>query len=171
MALPLCVKIDTDDAAFKAQFKALESEGWRFIGQLDIYKGEVFGSCEGVRISAEPPVCLASQISWSGRLWRDKEVLQGEAWSETESLFTKEDLICYVIGKAPAAFGLFDRERIVLIGVHPAARGLGLAKMLIKHVAHGGEIIAGTYADNEAAIALYKSVGMKRVKSQAVFHK
>ena len=168
MALPKCVKCDSDDVG---SCRALESEGWRPIGRLDTYSGNVYGRVNGVWIASEPPVDLVSFISWSGRLWRDRQVLQGEAWAETERLLFDERFTCYIIGKSPAAFGLFDKKRVVLIGVHPVARGLGLAKALIRHAARDGEIIAGTYSDNEAAIALYKSLDMKRIKSQAVFHK
>ena len=64
--------------------------------------------------------------------------------------------------------------RIILIGIHPIAQGLGLARKLIEHAAHSQwfkNIRAGTYANNDGARKLYGSLGMKPVKYQKVFHK
>lgn len=172
MPLPKCVKVEAKDTASR---DALEAEGWRFIGQLDTYSGMVYEQDRARRIfieqNPEKWERLWKEIDWTGRLWRDKAVSDKDALAATARVLADESLTCYAIGKAPAAFGLFRQRRVVLVGVHWAARGLGLATALVTHAARNQVMTAGTYSDNAAAIALYRSLGMGLVLSQAVFHK
>jgi ribosomal protein S18 acetylase RimI-like enzyme len=173
MPLPLCVKVEANDVVSR---EALEIEGWRFIGQLNTYSGKVYEERVDDRVFYCPDPGkqgVVNSIEWTGRLWRDKAVKTEDASAAMAWLLADESLTCYAIGKGPAAFGLFRNGRVVLIGVHPMARSLGLATALIRRIARGtGKVItAGTYSDNTAAIALYRSLDMDLILSQAVFHK
>lgn len=169
MPLPKCAKVDVNDAVSR---ESLVAEGWRCVGILETYSGEMDRFFDSrIEYSSAPPLVTAGQISWSGRLWRDDQVSRDDAWAETEKVLTNEKYYTYILGSLPAAFVVCSVGTVHLIGTHPFARGLGLAKMLVQYAAHGGKITAGTYADNEAAKRLYQSLGMSVIKSQAVFHK
>ncbi len=171
MVLPLCVKVNTDDAR---SIKSLEGDGYRFIGTLSVYRGLApHLDLIDIKSCYDPlkrPLELAREIRWSGRLWRDKSLLGTEvAWCETVKTIENPKFSCYTVGTGPAAFIIWDKLRVVLIGVHPIARGLGLARQLL--CKDPVTITAGTYSDNESAIKLYESLGMKPINLQAVFHK
>ena len=156
MPLPKCVVV-----------KKIEDGpvGWRHIGTRVTYSGNLYRRPDdSVRREMGKNVWyLAREIKWSGRLWRDSRI---DALHETKVWLRKQT--AYVIGKYPAAFGVFEEGTIKLIGAHPAAAGLGLAERIIRHV--GGQITAGTYEDNEAARGLYKKLGMKEIRREEVFH-
>ena len=170
MPLPLCVKINSTDGVSMA---ALEDEGWRCVGDLWTFKGVPKCECkQDVRILANADVLpLAKQIKWRGRLWRDPEITDEQAWEETERFLLGTEAIVYGVGSGPAAFGVFERQRILLIGVHPAAGRLGCAASIVNWAIRGGEMTSGTYSDNNAAVAFYKSIGMEIVQKQSVYHK
>ena len=172
MDLPLCVKVNRDD---EASFDSLIDSGWRFVGNLITYRGcmPVAERDRGLRQVVDPlkrPLDLARNITWTGRLYRDQSLWDTElAWCNTVKTIENPSLTCVVIGSAPAAFIIWDRLRVVLVGVHPVARGLGLARKLLCR--DNVTITAGTNDKNEAAIGLYKSLGMEKILTQAVFHK
>ena len=176
MALPLCVKVDVADSSTR---ETLATQGWRYIGQLNTYFGEPASQTRWpseIRMDeinlAQLVPALIGEIDWSGRLWRDRKVSEEDALAETLKVYYGNEAQTYLVGSSPAALAVFNDCRLLLIGVHPKARGLGLAKALVKNaMGHRENITAGTYSDNEAAIALYESLGMKQIKSQAVFHK
>lgn len=165
MPLPKCVKtLERSDA--------LEADGWRHVGTLLTFEGAKDRVFHGGVVIAEPKdvLGLAKEIEWSGRLWRDPQVGRRTALDETLRHIEEFYGTIYAIGNGPAAFGMFKGPCVVLIGTHPAACGLGLASKLIRR-AIGGKIVAGTYADNAAAIALYESLDMKQIHRQEVYHK
>lgn len=160
MRLPKCVALDHLDPG---------PAGWRHVGTRVTYGGyvrphpdhEVWVQ-DGEKLSD-----LVSAVNFSGRLWRDDRI---DALSETKKWLKGKD--AWVVGSYPAAFAVFSGgivgTVINLIGVHPAAAGLGLAERLIRHV--GGTFTAGTYEDNAAARRLYEKLGMKEFKREEVFH-
>lgn len=166
MPLPKCVKVNEHDHVSR---ETLEGEGWRYVGTLDTYEGEIDREVDPRVTKATPDEAwnIATKIDWTGRLWRDFEIPTIEAWAETERFIRSDEYFLYKIGGA--AFGIFDEERIALIGVHPAAQGIHLAERLIRN--QFSFVRAGTYSDNTPAIKLYRRLGMKFISSQAVFHK
>lgn len=173
MQLPKCVKVDLDD---KRSRDHLESESWRLVGALVTYRGRIHRQndsrvdmCRG-----ESVLELAAQIEWHGRLWKDPEISEDDRWKEMREflqwLDSKGNTELHVYRMVNAAFIVCSVDRVHLIGVHPAAAGLGLAAGLIRS-RFDVEVTAGTYSDNDAAKNLYKSLDMKVVKQQAVFHK
>jgi GNAT superfamily N-acetyltransferase len=113
---------------------------------------------------------IAKDIDWSGRLWRDEQVKRSTAWRQMRESILKTSGEIYAVNDA--AFGVFERNRVKLIGVHPAAKGFGLASIIIKHAFHEKkQIIAGTYWDNDRADRLYSRLGMAIIDRQDVWHK
>ena len=160
MPLPLCVKVDDLDA-----HHALICDGWRAVGELLTYAGAVdLKPILNIRRVNEFPTKLWSQIEWTGRLARDVAV------GEVPTPQIEDGQRCYVYGSFPSAFLLHEDIRVVLVGVHPCARGLGLAAKMIQMIMPG-MVVAGTYSGNESAIRLYRSLGMEQISSQWVLHK
>jgi len=157
MPLPKCVVLDYLDPG---------PLSWRHMGTRITYRGRV------IRIPDKHvrwvDACYVSDcigsVDFSGRLWRDTRI---DAYAETKKWIKGK--YAYALGKYPAAFAIIRNDgTIELIGVHPAAAGLGLAERLIRHV--GGTITAGTYTDNVPARKLYERLGMKEIKREEVFH-
>ena len=173
MPLPKCVKCDAEDSMSRT---ALIEERWRLVGILQTYFGSPReqGNWPAEIADYKPGLTgeLLRAIEWSGRLWRDSEVSQQTALTETLKILHDNEPQTYVIGSSPSAFAVFRGCELLLIGVHPKARGLGLGKALIRNAMLDRTcLLTGTYSDNKVAVGMYHSLGMSLVRSEAVFHK
>lgn len=161
MPLPKCVTVSPDSGFPRP-------EG-RYIGRRVTYSGRVKRKeLRDTMVSSVPGwtvLPLASEINWSGRLWKDEAIEKADAWEETKKFISQRE----VQKLADVAFVMWDTDRINLIGVHPACVGLGLAERLIRSTC-GNNVIAGTYKDNVAACLLYEKLGMELIAAREVFH-
>ena len=182
IVLPLCVRIDLEDLSSR---KALIEDGWRDIGTLDTWIGQVgfHGPRSQIKVASSKEAVasyvIAQQIDWTGRLFRDKEFSNDDARKTMLGHMVQFDeiYVCRKNGKVKG-FSIFQVEesflRIVLIGLLEEARGQGFAKdMIYKAVQDYGNdvVIAGTYSDNISSEWLYSGLGMDRLHRERVFHK
>jgi len=170
--LPECAVVPEHDFPTR---DALVREGWRYIGTRITYEKRClwkFGRRSRLVRQAQPGevLSLAEQIPWGGRYWRDPEVSDDAAWRQLRhSIISTPDDV-YMLKNA--AFAIIVFGIVCLVGVHPAASGLGLGRTLLKHALYGeNRIKAGTYADNKGARRLYESLGMRPNETRAVYHK
>ena len=184
MSLPLCVRIDHDDARSAA---ALQATGWRWIEVLLTYECP---SRHWLSPAAEKPVAseheaIVNMVERSfthDRLHADPEVSKEDAdrakrhWAR-DALEQRECFVKRIDGRPVAFCSLIvngAKHRVDLICVDEHYRGRGIAKRLLTDVMSRYSpcgLVAGTQAKNEAARLLYEGLGMGVVRRQSTWHK
>lgn len=175
MPLPKCVKIDYADGTSAV---VLADEGWRDVGILEIWHGEVSGKIREAKSvdnleGKMPFIDRIADFNFSGRLWRDEQIEREEAIEQTRS-FMKNSKLFYAIEKN--GFGIFTRRGedlcIDLVGVlvHRKGHAQDIIRSAIAHL-ETDHLWAGTYSDNVPARRLYETLGMRTTCRYRVFHK
>lgn len=158
-------------AGSKKRIQEHLDRGWRQIGVRQTLAGKfVPQSCEPLEPKARE-YYAGIDFGFSGRLWRDPHVPRETAVEETRK---------YILQCPPQRFFAHgDGFAIVskngnLMTVDLVASLDHTARRILTSAAHtlGTTFMqAGTYHDNEAAQGLYRKMGLRVVKREAILHK
>ena len=174
MPLPLCVRTELGDRQSR---ESMEADGWRMIGVLETWSGNVEGKLRGARADQPARERIIADVpvyGFSGRLFRDPEIDGRDAIEATRSMIRSHPgPMFYTL---ESGFGLFTRNgellTINLIGC--LDRGKGTAQDIVRTAVYETEataLRAGSYSDNVAAGALYQSLGLRLFCREFVWHK
>lgn len=181
MPLPLCVRVDADDAN---SAQSLANDGWRQIEVLETWRQS---RRRAWRVMKNYPVRAADKgdIPWIAelaassfthdRMHRDTTVPRDLADAAKRAWVEQTELPIWVPENGDLAFLILRRGIIDLLCVHKDQRWQGIGGKLIKAVMGKllphGLLQAGTQDTNTAAQRLYASLGMAVVRRQTSWHK
>lgn len=183
MPLPECMRIDIDNFDEGAHLSVV---GWREIETLETYHGNlrnVIGPVADNEVADLARIAMSSYTQ--DRLHADSQVDRTLAdaakakWVVDACADHHRDVYVYRVSGQPVAFIsiAFEKDRgyrVDLLAVEKTHRGQGIAKALLLYACGAkniGALWAGTQSTNEAAKALYESLGMSLVKRERTFHR
>lgn len=156
-------------AGSKKRIQEHLDRGWREIGVRQTWSGKFAPQTCELLEPKDREHYANLDFGFTGRLWRDPQVPRETAIAETRR-FILESSGFFAHGDG---FAIVNKKgnlmTVDLVGSldHSARRILTHASCVL-----GTKYMqAGTYEDNLAAQALYKKMGLKMVKREAVLHK
>ena len=176
MLLPNCVRVDYRD---DRSTEVLIADGWREVGILDTYTGEIEGRLRGAHpVDSRQHGALTQNVEayqFTGRVWRDPRY-RPIAPEETRRFIAGTPPERIFVTEAGFGFGIFTRngESLTLDLIGVVDRNRGIAQDIIRSAIRHFEtkwFRTGTYSDNIAARRLYTILGLSLNHSDRVFHK
>ena len=156
-------------AGSKKRIQEHLDRGWRHVGVRQTWSGKFSPkACEPLEPKDREHYANLD-FGFTGRLWRDPQVRRETAIEETRRFILKSPgFIAHGDG-----FAIVSKKGL-LMTVDLAGSLDHSARRILTHAAFalGTKYMrAGTYEDNLAAQALYKKMGLRIVKREAVLHK